>query len=192
MRTPSRPLLPFNLGDGFLSNGVLNVLALRVEMAQFGRIGCRLSRIGFQEQFDAFRGMADTPSRIETRRCCKSDTAGGDILAAQIRRIEEGFDAYPLPFFHGRQAMADEDAVLPGQGDQVGNRPKGGQIRIPRQVLVAVMLPQGPAEDVSHAGPGQFLKGIRTASLLGIEDCQCWRYLFRRLVMIRNDHIQAR
>ena len=52
------------------------------------------------------------------------------------------------------------------------------------------MLPQSPAEDVSHAGPGQFLEGIGAASLLGIEDGQGRRNQVRRLVMIRNNHIQ--
>ena len=186
------PRLPFDLGDGFLGNGVLNVLALRVEAAQFVCIGRRLGRIGFQEQFDTLRRMADAPGCIEARRRRKGDTAGRDILAAEIGRIEEGLDARPLPFFHGRQSMADEDTVLAGQGDQVGNGPQGRQVRIARQVFMAVTLPQGPAEDVGHAGAGQLLKGIGAAGLLGIEDGQGWRDLFRRFVMIRNDHIQDR
>ncbi len=184
------PPLPFDLSDGFLGNGVLDVLALCVEMAQFGRIGRSLSRIGLQEQFDAFRGMADTAGRIEARRRRKGDAAGGDVPAAQIRRVEEGLEARPLPLFHGRQAIADEDAVLAGQRDQIGNGPQGGQVGIARQVLLAVMLPQGPAEDVGHAGSGQLLEGIRAAVLLGIEDGQGRRNQVRRLVMIRNNHIQ--
>ena len=186
------PPLPFDLSDGFLGNGVLDVLALCVEMAQFGRIGRSLSRIGLQEQFDAFRGMADTAGRIEARRRRKGDAAGRDVPAAQIRRVEEGLEARPLPLFHGRQAIADEDAVLAGQRDQIGNGPQGGQVGIARQVLLAVMLPQSPAEDVGHAGSGQLLEGIRAAVLLGIEDGQGRRNQVRRLVMIRNNHIQDR
>ena len=110
--------------------------------------------------------------------------------AAQIRRVEEGLEARPLPLFHGRQAIADEDAVLAGQRDQIGNGPQGGQVGIARQVLLAVMLPQGPAEDVGHAGSGQLLEGIGAAVLLGIEDGQGRRNQVRRLVMIRNNHIQ--
>ena len=60
------------------------------------------------------------------------------------------------------------------------------------KAFIAVTLPQGPAEDVGHAGAGQLLKGIGAAGLLGIEDGQGWRDLFRRFVMIRNDHIQDR
>ena len=136
---------------------------------------------------------AHAAGRVDARRQHERDVIAVDRLPGQAGHVEQRAQA-DLVRAARQQVEADlrDDAVLADERHDVGQRADGGDLDEARQPALAPGLPAERLHQLQgHADARQVLVRIRAVVALGVDDGERRRQLGVRLVVIRDDQVDA-
>ncbi len=187
--------LGFRLGHGRL----LDRLPLAVETVELGRGAPGRDGIRLEQQPRAERRIADAPAGIDARpeQIAEVPAFG---RGAKRRDVGEGGESGPLPAAHDLQALADEGAVEPDQGDDVGDGRERDEIepgekvgrrpRVPEAALAqgAVQRHQGEKD---NAGGAEMAEARQIVLPVRVDEGGSRRQALGGLVVVEHDRVEA-
>ena len=168
-----------------------DVLAIELQRQLAHLLGHRL--VVRQEQARGDVGRAHAPGGVHARRQHEADVIAVDRLSRQARDVEQRPQADLVrPLRQQVEPELRDHAVLADERDDVGQRADGGHLDEARQpALVAGAPAQRLHQLQRHADARQVLVGIGAVVPLRVDDRQRRRQLRVRLVVIRDDQVDA-
>jgi hypothetical protein len=141
----------------------------------------RPGRVLRQQALDPQGHLLQAPCRVEPGAGEESQVRGRGPRRLSAGHLEQGADARATaPGADALESLLHQDAVVAVQGDHIGHRPQGHQIKQVRQIGLRPLsgeppdLPQGGpqgGEDVEdHPDPRQVLAREGAAGLIGVDD----------------------
>ncbi len=171
----------------------LDRLALGVSIRELPRQLAGAEDLPLLEQREGELRRVEAPRRVQARRDAKGDLLGVGRDAPRDPGLGE---ERPQSRSHRRRERRETEgrdhAVLPGQGDEVGDRPQAGhpQERLGRQAPTRAPGKRLRELEGDPAG-GQVRERIRAARLLRVDDDGAGGKLGRHEVMVRHDHLDT-
>ena len=152
--------------NDFLGDGAFDLLALAVVGVQVLREGQRFGEVAGQQQAQSVLGGFQPAGGVETGGELEADFVG----AEPGRGLSDSFQGHqprPLGGVQAFQAGGNQNAVLAGQGDDVGNGgesnqvEQGAQVELgrARQAGLASAFDEGVGEFEGEAGGTEFGEG---------------------------------
>ena len=121
--------------DRFVENQLVHLLAARIDRLQLARELRRFLRILGEQQAQTVVRIADAPGRIKSGGKNKAHVRSTERLAAEPRSLDQGTQTDPARVRELLEAVADQDAVLAHEGDNVRDCGKRHVIeKVQRQV----------------------------------------------------------
>ena len=113
---PLAQLFPAHQGRGLPEHGLLQGLALPVQVVQIIGLEPGLGQVVAQQQLQGAAGLAHAAGGVEPRRQPEDHVPEGDGLALQPGHFLQGHQAGTAALFQNLEPLAHQDAVLPQDG----------------------------------------------------------------------------
>ena len=121
--------------DRLVQNALVQLLAPRVERLELPRDGGRFGGIVGEQQPQPQIRVVDAAGGVEPRREDEPHVAGLDRFARQARRVDQRAHAGPAGVGQHLEPVAHQDAILAGEGHDVGHGRQGHEVeKMERQV----------------------------------------------------------
>ena len=127
---PLAQLFPAHQGRGLFEHGLLQGLALPVEVVQVVGLEPGLIQVVAQQQLQGAAGLTHPPGGVEPGRQPEDHVPERDGFALQPGYFLQGHQTGAAALFQNLEALAHQDAVFPQKGHHVGRGPQGHQIQI--------------------------------------------------------------
>ncbi len=169
-------------------------LAPAVQLLQIAGDPVSVRFILGREQLNALDPAIEAAHRVQAGRDGESHAAGRDRLAFETRRTHQSPQAGVLRLGQQPEAVADEDAILPAERRDIGDRRQRDEIEQREDRSGRSSQPGGERQrELEHdARGGQVLVGIPATVAFGIEHGEGARQRATGQVVVGDDDVDAR
>ncbi len=178
-------------GHGLCQNPVVNLLAAPVLLLQPPGHGQGVVAVLGGQQGEGGVGVAHAAGGVEAGGYDEDDVRRFQLAPPEPGRLQHGHQSGFQALAQALQAEFGQDAVLPGEGDDVGDGAQGHQVQVLLQLGVGqgIGAVEGLQQLVGHAHPGQLLVGIGAVLALGVEHRHRPGQALLGLVVIGDDAV---
>jgi hypothetical protein len=189
------------LGDGLDEHALLDLAAVGVGLVEVRGERAGLGEARGAEELEADGGVVEAAGGVDAGAEMEADLAGAHgPFGLEVSDFLEGADAGALGVGERVEAVANEDAVGSGEGDDVADGGERDEVheRLERGLAAGVepaegakRAPERHHEVEGDAGGAQGLGGVLAAGLVGIEDGDGGRQRGGNGVVVDDDHVHA-